>query len=203
MGGMGMAKCKAIRWAWAVAILLLVAHAAPAAAAFLSENSPLGATIPAAGLRLGEADANANATPGCAGVCLRSAAEFFVAPSAARQTLGRAPSSRLLGENLEATGVSRPANSAAHHIVAGDDIRAAQARAILQREGIDINEAANGAFLPRNQSVAAPPASTHSTLHTNRYYQQLTTELQQAAPGTVRDVLADIAQRLQNGTFPH
>ena len=82
MGGMGMAKCKAMRWAWAAAILLLAAHAAPAATAFLGENSPPGATIVAASLRLGEADANANATPGCAGLCLRNAAEFFVAPSA-------------------------------------------------------------------------------------------------------------------------
>jgi hypothetical protein len=88
-------------------------------------------------------------------------------------------------------------------MVAGSDARAAQARAVLAREGIDINEAANGAFLPRNSGVANPPAQTHSTVHTNRYYQEVNTRLQQADPGTVRDVLADIAQELLNGTFPH
>lgn len=121
-----------------------------------------------------------------------------------RQTLGRGPSSTVLGENLEAVSrATRPANSAAHHIVAGEANAAAEARAILAREGIDINEAANGVFLPRNRSVAAPPALTHSTLHTNVYYEEVTTRLREAAPGTVRDVLAQMAEELLNGTFPH
>lgn len=109
----------------------------------------------------------------------------------------------MLAENLEAVGKVRPPNSAAHHVVAGTDPRAAQARAILQRDGIDINEAANGVFLPKNSKFAAPPVQTHSTVHTNRYYDEVNLELSRAAPGTVRDVLADIEQRLLNGTFPH
>ncbi len=118
------------------------------------------------------------------------------------QNLGKSPSSEVLGKNLEAVGKTRPSNSAAHHIVAGGDSRAAQAQAILKREGIDINEATNGVFLPKNKAFASPPAMTHSTIHTDRYYQAITGELQQAAPGTVRDLLEDIAQRILNGTFP-
>ncbi len=121
----------------------------------------------------------------------------------AGQKLGRSPSSTILGENLEAAGKVRPPNSAAHHVVAGTDPRAAQARAILQREGIDINEAANGVFLPKNTKYAAPPAQTHSTAHTNRYYDEVNLALSRAAPGTVRDVLADIERQLLNGTFPN
>lgn len=39
--------------------------------------------------------------------------------------------------------------------------------------------------------------------HTDLYYEALTTELEQASPGTIRDVLADIAERLRLGTFPY
>jgi hypothetical protein len=123
--------------------------------------------------------------------------------SAVRQTLGRSPSSRILGENLEAVGTARPPNSAAHHIVAGGDDRAALARSILQREGIDINEAANGVFLSRSSSVVCPPAATHSGIHTRRYYDEVNRRLRNAAPGTVRQELGRIAQELLKGTFPY
>ena len=119
------------------------------------------------------------------------------------QTLGRPASSSVLGKNLEAvSGVTRPANSAAHHIVAGCDPRAAQARAILRREGIDINEASNGVFLPSKSSVARPPATTHSRVHTDRYYREVEQRLRNAAPGTVRTELERIESELLNGTFP-
>ena len=44
--------------------------------------------------------------------------------------------------------------NAAHHIVAGSSPKAAEARAILQRYGIDINDSANGVFLPTVREVA-------------------------------------------------
>ncbi len=77
-----------------------------------------------------------------------------------------------------------------------------QARAILAREGIDINEAANGVFLPSNSSVARPPATTHSKVHTDRYYREVEQRLRNAAPGTLRTELERIASELLNGTFP-
>ena len=119
------------------------------------------------------------------------------------QLLGRSPSSRILGQNLEATGIPRPPNSAAHHIVSGLDGRAAQARAILRRDGVNINEAANGVFLPRISRFARPPSATHSRIHTNRYYTEITRRLQQAQPGTAHIVLRQIADELAAGTFPY
>ena len=67
-----------------------------------------------------------------------------------------APSSRALGTALEGAGIARPAESAAHHIVAGGAAAAAQARAVLQRFGIGINDAANGVFLPATRASANP-----------------------------------------------
>jgi hypothetical protein len=122
--------------------------------------------------------------------------------SAPKQLLGKTASSSILGKNLEAMGVVRPSNSAAHHIVAGSDRRAALARSILQREGIDINEAANGVFLPRSSGVARPPRTTHSRVHTDLYYREVEQRLRNAAPGTVRTELDRIANELLNGIFP-
>jgi len=121
--------------------------------------------------------------------------------SLARQTLGKPANSRVLGANLVADGVNRPANTAAHHIVAGNSPAAREAREVLAQEGIDINEAANGVFLPTNTANAAPPAATHSTLHTNAYYGKVNELITSAESGTVREVLADIATQLQEGKF--
>ena len=110
-------------------------------------------------------------------------------------------SSTKLGRNLKNAGVIRPDNSAAHHIVAGTDKRAALARALLEREGIAINSADNGVFLPQSTKVASPPASTHSTLHTNVYYQNLTNRLQNSS--NVRQELKSISKELRSGTFEH
>ena len=120
-----------------------------------------------------------------------------------KQKLGKKADSVVLGENLEITGVQRPPNTAAHHIVAGGDPRAEPARLILKREGIDINEADNGVFLPKNTKVTAPPATTHSGIHTNMYYQEINNRILSASPGTVRDVLNDIRIEILNGTFPY
>lgn len=122
----------------------------------------------------------------------------------AGQRLNKPASSRVLSDNLEAAGVPRPSGSAAHHMVAGGSSHpsAAQARTILANEGIDINEASNGVFLPKNRSVAAPPVATHSILHTNKYYDTVLNRLQAASPGTHRDVLDIIRSELIAGTFP-
>ena len=49
-----------------------------------------------------------------------------------------------LDRNMRAAGMTRPPNTATHHIVAWNDPRAAAARAILAAEGIPINDAVNG-----------------------------------------------------------
>jgi hypothetical protein len=119
------------------------------------------------------------------------------------QVLGKSASSEVLGKNLESTGMVRPSNTAAHHIAAGADPRAATARGILKREGIDINDASNGVFLPVNTKNAKAPASTHSTLHTDKYYLEVNKRLSAAKPGQVRVELNKIQSELLNGTFPH
>jgi len=114
------------------------------------------------------------------------------------------PSSAALGQNLEDAGIVRPSDSAAHHIVAGRVPLAAEARSILQSEGIGINDAENGVFLPKDTTVPnSSGAQVHSTVHTNIYYNAVNAALRNAAPGTVAEVLQDIADQLQNGTFPH
>jgi hypothetical protein len=70
-------------------------------------------------------------------------------------------SSAALARALIAAGFARPANSSAHHIVAGTAARAAPARAVLNRFQIGVNEAANGVF------VSTP---IHVRMHTNVYY---------------------------------
>ncbi|HWK05711.1 MAG TPA: AHH domain-containing protein [Puia sp.] len=111
------------------------------------------------------------------------------------QELGKPASSDVLGRNLERAGSVRPVarrSYAAHHIVEGTDRRAANARQILQREGIDINDAANGVFLD---------ASYHQSLHTDAYRDKVFERINGAAPGKVKDELRKIATELQNGKF--
>ena len=103
-------------------------------------------------------------------------------------------SSKVLGRNLENKGVVRPADSAAHHIVAGTDARALEARAILRATGISINDAKNGVFLP---------TIFHQGLHTNLYYETVNAILANAQPGSIGEILQDIANQLQDGTFPY
>ena len=90
-------------------------------------------------------------------------------------------SSKALDANLEATGFLRPIQSAAHHIVAGAAPAAAQARAVLQKFGIDINEAANGVFLSASQFSANPTgAAVHASLHSGAYYETVNRILETA-----------------------
>ncbi len=101
---------------------------------------------------------------------------------------------RDLAGNLEAVGEPRPPGTDAHHIVARNDVRATRARAILLREQIDLDDAANGAFLD---------SSAHDGLHTDLYYETLCHELEGALPGTVRARLLVIGQELKAGAYPH
>lgn len=114
------------------------------------------------------------------------------------------PSSRVLAANMEATGLVRPAGSAAHHIVAGRSPKALQARAVLARLGIDLNDAANGVFLPARRSSPNPAgAAVHSTLHTNAYYSEVNRLLGGASTrAEALDALSFIRSELLSGGFP-
>ncbi|CAN5539928.1 hypothetical protein BH09VER1_BH09VER1_23980 [soil metagenome] len=123
-----------------------------------------------------------------------------------QQRLGKG-TSEALTKNLKRVGVLTPGEGrfAAHHLVAKGDERATAVRAILQREGIDIDEAANGVFLPRDAEYEkqlpgfGPP---HSKIHTDAYYIALSDRLSSVPSGQVRDELQKIASELIEGTFP-
>lgn len=107
-----------------------------------------------------------------------------------------------LAANMAENGVTRPLNSAAHHLVAFADQRAGQARAILEKAGIDINDAVNGVFLPANTRVSNMFGGTaHTTIHTNAYYKAITARLQKTE--NVREELNLIRKEIINGTFPY
>jgi hypothetical protein len=120
-----------------------------------------------------------------------------------KQKLGRAADSKVLGDNLEAVGKARPDNAAAHHIVAGKHEGAERARLLLKEEGIDINEASNGVFLPKNSKYVIDEASPHQNIHTNVYFQNLNSRLGNAPIGKRRETLQKIAEELQKGEFPY
>jgi hypothetical protein len=109
-----------------------------------------------------------------------------------------------LARALESAGHIRPLESAAHHIVAQGSARASQARAVLNRFGIDINSAANGVFLPANlRSANAVGSAVHSTLHTRAYYMAVNGAMAASRTRAEAEVaLNAIRQSLLNGKFP-
>jgi hypothetical protein len=122
-----------------------------------------------------------------------------------KQKLGRAADSKVLGDNLEAVGKIRPDNAAAHHIVAGGEnyINAEAAREILKKADIDINEAANGVFLPKGSKYVIDESIAHTKVHTHSYYDNLLIRLQNSSPNKIREELQRISEELLTGTFPY
>jgi RHS repeat-associated protein len=109
--------------------------------------------------------------------------------------------STVLRQNLIDAGIEVPdyAN-AAHHIVAGNSPKAAEARAILQKYGIDINDAENGVFLPTVKDAAE--SAYHPSLHTNSYYAEVNNLLSDvSSKSEAIDILKYISEELTNRTF--
>ena len=105
----------------------------------------------------------------------------------------------------------------AHHIVAKGDHRAKQAASILAALGIDIDDPANGVFLPANntskQNGSLKQAYIHGPVHTKAYHSnvsfQVVTLFRQTASMSqddrkeeMLDLLDEIADQLQNGSYP-
>jgi hypothetical protein len=104
------------------------------------------------------------------------------------------PSSRALGRALELSGIERPAGAAAHHIAAGSAQGAAEARAVLRKFGIGINDSANGVFLAGAQ---------HAGVHTAEYYAAVNRALATATSrAQAEQILESLGIGLKNGTFP-
>ena len=79
-----------------------------------------------------------------------------------------------------ATGVSRPVGTAAHHIVSSGHRDAEVSRTLLFGWGIGINDADNGVYLP-TKSAPCPAgmagATIHDFIHTYRYHLAVTARL--------------------------
>jgi hypothetical protein len=86
---------------------------------------------------------------------------------------------------------------------AGGAQKAHETRLILKREMIDINEAANGVFLPASSKYKIDDATSHANVHTTLYNKTVFERLSNAAPGMIRAELQKIANELSNGTFPY
>jgi RHS repeat-associated protein len=141
--------------------------------------------------------------PPCWGWVARAAPVVARAiPVAAAATVA---SSRILRANMAATGIAPRAGHAAHHIVAGSLRRAQAARDVLARFQIDINDAANGVYLPTSRIGAAASGSTyHPTLHTHRYLDAVNELLSGATTrGEALATLQFIATQLQQHAFPY
>lgn len=110
---------------------------------------------------------------------------------------------RTLARNIVAGGkAARPADSAAHHVVALADPEARPARLLIFSWGIGINDADNGVFLPRHGvgSPGYPNAAHHSPYHKLAYHLGVLARLQRAndQPGG-RTQLRAMKADLQSG----
>lgn len=102
----------------------------------------------------------------------------------AKQIIGREPSGIILRSNLLAVMDPKLARiieafggAVAHHVVEGRDPAAERSRKILEKFGIDINDAANGIFLPDGSEESIFKGPAHKTSHTKEYSEYVYNEL--------------------------
>ena len=100
--------------------------------------------------------------------------------------------SKILGDNMVASGVKRRAKMAAHHIVAARSKKAKAAQEVLERAKIDLNDARNGIFLTYKK---------HRHIHTNKYFDKINNILIQAEKDNkdIAATLKDIATKIRKG----
>ncbi|MFN3394909.1 MAG: AHH domain-containing protein, partial [Candidatus Thermochlorobacter sp.] len=114
------------------------------------------------------------------------------------KSVATANNARKLERNIErATGQTKPAGYETHHIVpSGSNYDSArEARDVLKNFGIDINDAGNGVFLPRE---------IHNGLaNDHRYMEAVLKDLKKAtSKDEVIEILQRIGQQLLDGTYP-
>ncbi|PXY95581.1 hypothetical protein DKK76_04745, partial [Frischella perrara] len=98
----------------------------------------------------------------------------------------------------KATGISRPANSAAHHIVPETTKGAQKARDILKKYGIDVNGAENGVFLPNYKNTNGMPGILHNGKHPNSYIDAINDRIERAAETGGRDGVLEELDNIRN-----
>lgn len=122
-----------------------------------------------------------------------------VAARALARLLARYHSSRL-NRAMAAAGQVKPTGHAAHHIVPHGAERAEQARRVLDKYGIGIDDAVNGVYLPR--SVEAGAGAIHRGGHSKAYYDLVNDALSRArSKEDAIAILKRIADGLRNGSL--
>jgi hypothetical protein len=117
--------------------------------------------------------------------------------------------SDILAESMKASGMgNRPSGYAAHHIVAWDDNRypvCQDLRDLLKNNGIGINEAENGVYLPTRKVTKNSNEAYHPEIHTKDYYENVNDVLEKFDGDSqgMKNALKDIGQKLKNNNFKH
>jgi hypothetical protein len=115
-------------------------------------------------------------------------------PAKWTQAWDTSKNAKILRENMEAAGKKLNPGDKAHHLVPSTHPRAAEAREILEKFGVDVNAAENGLALKDVQ---------HAGLHTHKYIDEVTRLLRQArSQKAVMEVLERIAKLIKAGRFP-
>lgn len=126
-----------------------------------------------------------------------------VAPKAVAKKVARG-SAKVLAASMKLVGKVRLAGEFCHHIVAHGAERAKPALAILDKFGIDVDDAVNGIFLPGFKTSPNPfKKAVHGNLHKNSYYDAVNKLLKDAtSPDDARRILKGIAEKLEKGIVP-
>lgn len=125
-------------------------------------------------------------------------------------SLGTLVHNSCLGNNLKKAGSYGDLGTDAHHIVAFSHRGAKASQDILTKHGIDLNDAMNGVWLPRNSSASRARGALHheagSALTNADYLNEVNRRILAAdAAGGKSHVLRElqkIRHDLLNGTFP-
>lgn len=116
---------------------------------------------------------------------------------------------QILADEMKAAGMGqKPKGYAAHHIVAWDDNRypvCQDLRDLLVNNGIDINSAENGVYLPTRKVTKTPNEAYHPEIHTKDYYENVNNVLEKFDGDTqgMKNALKDIGQKLKNNQFKY
>ena len=106
---------------------------------------------------------------------------------------------RKLGKKgIQKRAWNKKKGSAAHHIVAGDDKRAAGSRAILKKHNIDVNSAENGIYLKHIDPNSKQPGAYHREIHTDAYHKGVEKRLKLADKAGGKEAVLSELESIQS-----
>jgi len=100
-----------------------------------------------------------------------------------------------LAKKMEVSGVPRPKDSAAHHIVGETSKGAKPSRDILKKHNIDINSAENSVFLPNKNNQDNMSGILHNGRHPDDYITAVNVRIEQA---DIRGGKPEVLNELKN-----